>query len=213
MVCTQAVSHCPWKMKRVLLRLGARRVATRLASLGFFHFRRVLQENPNTVSSLSHLSRAPPFPLRTQWSSARPCTHRKKNNAAEGRTSGRPVRRKKKEKKRKKSSTTTLGREGVTNFSGGERVQNRMVENANGPSLKPACSDTRSVFPQRVQWTWATAAPRLSPQKQKFINKSSSKSNFFHNQIESSGQNQTRWHARNNPCFCESVPSKHGSGA
>ena len=71
------MSHCPWKMKRVLLRMGARRVATQLASLGFFHFRRVLQENPNSVSSLSHLSRARPFPLRTQWSSARPCTHRR----------------------------------------------------------------------------------------------------------------------------------------
>ena len=49
-----------------------RGVATRLAVLGFFCFRRVLQEDP---SSFSHLSRASSFPLGTQcWSSARPRT-------------------------------------------------------------------------------------------------------------------------------------------
>ena len=50
---------------------GARRVATRLAVLGFFHFRRALPEDPHTVSPSSHLSRAFSIPLWTQcWSSA-----------------------------------------------------------------------------------------------------------------------------------------------
>ena len=54
---------------------GARRVATRLAVLGFFHFRRVLQEDPDTVSPSSQLSRTS-VPLRTQcWGSARLRSH------------------------------------------------------------------------------------------------------------------------------------------
>ena len=53
---------------------GARRVATRLAVLGFFHFRRVLQEDPDTVSPSSQLSRTSSVPLQC-WSSARLRSH------------------------------------------------------------------------------------------------------------------------------------------
>ena len=144
----------------------------------------------------------------------------KKKNAAEGRTSGRPVRRtkkrrKKKEKKRKNKSTTTLGREGGHQLFGEGGGQIGWSKMPMGRLLSLPARTRGLCFPNASKGLGQPLHVVCPQKKQKFINKSSSKSNFFHNQIESLGQNQTRlgWHAKNNPCFCESVPSKHGSGA